>query len=343
MTIDDIQRIELEITSNCNAACPGCIRTSHSHLLEIIDFKLSDLIRMFPNEHYIKEKEFTFSGVLGDPAIHPELVEMIEYILKNNGSIGINTNAGVGTEEKWNRLGKLCKKYPKQCYIHFCIDGHKETNHIYRVNTKFNVIERNLLAFSKNAPKNVGSWIYIVFDHNEHEIATAKEHAEKLGLKFATRTSMRNSYRTWISQTKTKKITKENIITTSKEHHKKEQVLLLDSLIQTNKVDQSIVETIRCKHIHQKEIFINSKQEMYPCCFLWDSMFKNRENMKEKFDNYNTGWNSLKDKSINDVLNHPWYSDILEKSWNPTHEKHLTRCIRTCAFNKAYQNEITYE
>ena len=58
---------------------------------------------------------------------------------------------------------------------------------------------------------------------------------------------------------------------------------------------------------------------------------------------YGNGWNSLRDKSINEVMQHPWFDKILTDSWDPNHSKHLTRCIRTCAYNKAYHNELNIE
>ena len=40
MNIDDILKIELEITSDCNAACPGCARTQNPDILEIRSFTI---------------------------------------------------------------------------------------------------------------------------------------------------------------------------------------------------------------------------------------------------------------------------------------------------------------
>ena len=105
---------------------------------------------------------------------------------------------------------------------------------------------------------------------------------------------------------------------------------------------QEILNSITCKLVHEGEIFIASNQTMWPCCFLWDSMFKNKESIVEKLNEYSEGWNSLRNHSIDEVLAHPWFDHILAESWNPSHAKHFVRCIRTCAYNKAYQNEINY-
>jgi MoaA/NifB/PqqE/SkfB family radical SAM enzyme len=329
MNIDSIKKIELEITSNCNAACPGCARTQNADILELNSFGLEDLRRMFPAQNYIQGKEFKFCGVLGDPIANKECYEMVEYIVANNGYVQISTNGGLLPSSWWSKLGTLSKE-TGLVDVNFCVDGHKETNHIYRVNTLFSVIEKNMTAYSQ--AQGQASWIYIVFDHNEHELQLAQQHAENLGFKFATRTGMRNSYHNWIAEIRKKDKTKEQVVITTtgnKEHSKKDLVQDLDKFI-------------TCKLVHEGEIFIASNQTMWPCCFLWDSMFKNKESIIEKLSEYSEGWNSLRDHSIDEVLAHPWFDHILSESWNPAHAKHFIRCIRTCAYNKAYQNEINY-
>jgi MoaA/NifB/PqqE/SkfB family radical SAM enzyme len=355
MNIDSIKKIELEITSNCNAACPGCARTQNVDLLEINSFGLNDLKRMFPDERYIKGKEFKFCGVLGDPIANKECLEMVEYLALNGGYCQLSTNGGLQSTRWWNRLGALSKN-TNLVDVHFCIDGHRETNHIYRVNTVFDVIERNMQSYAD--AQGQASWIYIVFDHNEYELDAAKDHASRLGFQFATRTGMRNSYHNWVANIRKKnKDTREveveqTVITTtgSKEHSRKQDVYKLEQFISTyssNKLfmiptKEEVLQTMKCKLVHEAEIFIASNQTLWPCCFLWDSMFKNKENIVEKLSEYSDGWNSLHNQSINDVLSHPWFDKILAESWNPIHEKHFTRCIKTCAYNKAYQNEINY-
>jgi len=342
--IDKIKKIELEITSDCNAACPGCARTLNKDILQVTSFTLEDLKRIFPTTNHIANKEFKFCGVLGDPAIHPQFADMIEYLLQHGGRTSISTNGAVGSVDMWRRVGSLANQYHKTFFIQWCIDGHKETNHIYRVNTKWNVLERNINAYCETVGEHTtrAQWVFIVFDHNEHELDIAKQHAERLGFKFATRTGMRNSYNNWVAELGKKNNKQKKVITTTgdKEHKRKDEVYKLDKLIANNEVDNSIINTISCKYVHEGEIFIGSNLSMWPCCFLYDSKFKNRENIVEKLSEYNNGWNSLKEHSIEDIMQHPWYDKVLEESWNPTHSKHMNRCIRTCAYNKAYQNVL---
>jgi len=345
-----IKKVELEITSDCNAACPGCARTIHKKSLQINSFTLQNLKRIFPPADY-NGVEFKFCGVLGDPIVNPDCLAITEYLLSHGAYCEYSTNAGYNTAAWWKQVGTLASKYVGKLHIHFCIDGHKNTNHIYRVNTKWTVVERNIIAFAETAPKNHATWIYILFDHNEKDLVTARAHAAVLGFDFATRTGMRNSYHAWIAKLGNKKQNEKKVITTtgSKEHSKKDVVKDLDKFIaeyKTKSVDskrtENIIDTIVCKYIHEGEIFIASDLTMWPCCFLWDSAFKNTEGILDKLNTFEPGWNSLLLHTKEEIMKHQWYSELLEASWQPTHPLHLTKCVRTCAKNKAYHNEINY-
>ena len=353
MNINDIKKIEIEITSNCNAACPGCARTQKLESVNIQSFGLDDLKRMFPEKDYIERKQFKFCGVLGDPAFNPECVDMVDYLTSNGGYCQISTNGGIQTVDWWSRLGQISKQTGLVDTV-FCVDGHRETNHIYRVNTVFDVIARNIQSYADSGGD--GTWMFIVFDHNEHELPIAEEHAKKLGFKFATRTGMRNSLNKWNSIIKKKEngqLQKEQVVITTegeKEHSKKEKVKELDQFItlyKSNLIDEEaknrIVSSIKCKLIHEGEFFIASDQTLWPCCFLWDSNFHHKKATLEKFIEYGLDWNSLKHHTIDEILEHPWFAEILRASWDPTHSKHFARCIRTCAYDKAYQNEIKFK
>ena len=239
-----------------------------------------------------------------------------------------------------------------QLKVHFCVDGHKETNHIYRVNTVYDVIDRNMQAYSdgghSTGSRAEASWIYIVFDHNEHELETARARAEQLDFRFATRTGMRNSYHDWVAKIgkKNQKVEKTITTTGAKEHSKVEVVKQLDKFIQSENKSQEqieeIVNSISCKYYHDKEIFVAANSTLWPCCFLWDSAFKNKDGILDKYSVFPQGWNDLNQHSIDTVLATDYYAQALSDSWDPGHNLHVSRCIRTCAKNRAYHNEIKY-
>jgi MoaA/NifB/PqqE/SkfB family radical SAM enzyme len=201
----NLNKIELEITSDCNAACPGCARTQFEGLYEINYISIDDIKQMFPTRDTINDKEFKFCGVLGDPALNTDCLEMVDYISSHGGYCELSTNGGIQRAEWWQNLGQIAAKRPGLVHVHFCVDGYEETNYIYRINTVYKVVDRNMQAFSNSAPPKHGTWVYIVFDHNEHELHLAEKRAEELNFKFATRTGMRNSFNDWVAQLRKKK------------------------------------------------------------------------------------------------------------------------------------------
>lgn len=379
MILDNIKKIELEITSGCNAACPGCARTLNPDLLTVEHITLEQIKKIFPDRSYIEGKQFKFCGVLGDPAFNSDCLEMVRYFIQNGAFCQLSTNGGIRPASWWEELGRLSQE-SQMLEVNFCVDGHRETNHIYRVNTNFDVIERNMQAYSFGGLGFAqATWVYIVFDHNEHELSVAEEHASNLGFKFATRTGYRNSMGGWLAELKRKNkelnqmITEEKLITVSgkNEHENKDKVQLLEKFIEnytgispTNnpgkinhgprkkkKIERKIVilneqekeqiiSTLVCKLVHENEIFIASDLSVWPCCFLWDSYFKDDDEIRDRLGIYGDGWNSLKNKDINKILSHEWFQYILKESWDPNHSQHFHRCIKTCSMNKAYQNII---
>jgi MoaA/NifB/PqqE/SkfB family radical SAM enzyme len=375
MNLKNIRKIELEITSNCNAGCPGCARTQWEGQFELASMTIDDIQRLFPSAEYIQDKNFKFCGVLGDPAINKDCLEMVKYLVANGATCQLSTNGGLAGAKFWEELGQLSADTGR-VDVNFCIDGHKETNHIYRVNVDWKSVERNIEAYSRGGQGRAqATWVYIVFDHNENELTTAEAHAERLGFIFATRTGMRNSLHDWQAELKkrnkeTREVTVETkVITTTgaKEHSKKDIVLALDEFLKkANELKakktpppgvimmmteedayqaqkEEIIKSIKCKLYHEDELFIASNMTLWPCCFLWDSSFRNKENINDKLGIFDSGWNDLRQHSIDEILAHPWFDEMLSASWDPDHPLHVNRCVRTCAYNKAYQNEFKYK
>lgn len=354
MNLEQIKGFELEITSACNAACPGCVRTLFPDLLTINRFTIADLQRLFPERRYIEGKRFKFCGVLGDPIANPDFFSMIKYLATRGGRCQVSTNGGMMPAQWWEDLGKISRE-TNNIDIHFCVDGHRETNHIYRVNTNFDVIERNMSAYASES--TAASWIYIVFDHNEHELEIAQDHARRLGFGFATRTGMRNSYHDWLATIKqrdkeTRKINHETkMITTTgdKEHKDKLKIAQIDQYLDALKKNRAsdsetkeMVDSIVCRYVHEHQLFIASDLTLWPCCYLWTESHYGREFINERL-NIASGWNKLNDKNIDQVLSNPWFQTALELSWDPKHNLHLQRCIKTCALSKAYHNKFNFK
>ena len=335
--IKDIKNYEIEITSKCNARCPGCSRTHNGDThpdLKMLEISLEQFKNIFPPELII-DKSFAFSGVYGDPGMAKDIIEICEYILKNNPSkIWIDTNGGMQTENFWNRLGNLSKQNNHKLAVSFNIDGFENTNHIYRVNVIWNKLINNITAYSQAGGN--GTWSYIEFDHNINDVESARELAKQLGFNFRIRRSSRNQTKTpWKNKDKT-------ISTNTKEiqHSKAEEKYDLTKNI--NNIQNTKFTDINCRLIHQQKGYISHDMRLWPCCWIGDMYHDSiRPSVKDQgrqklFDienMYGKAWNDLTQHSIEEVLQHDYYQHVLEASWDTDHELYIKRCVIECGGN----------
>lgn len=331
----DIKKYELEITANCNAECPLCARTiAHMPLRGNSEISLEEIKKVFPSKSSIQRKHFALCGVLGDPIVHPNCFEMCEWFTSNGGSVSLSTNGGYNNEQWWIKLAKL-----KNLNCTFAVDGFEDTNHIYRVNVKWDILLRNMKAYTKAGGK--GKWSYIPFAHNEDDYEKAKELSKELGLNFIKRTSGRNALTKRTH--KSRKMKEEVKLRESKKlpHNNLDELKkVITPLNQDHEAINKIVNTVTCQHYHDKDhsgssAYIAADLTLWPCCYLYDQSLKNYEQVTKTTDKT---FNSLVKQTVNEVLQQQFYKDLKER-WYSSHSDHLRRCIKTCAFKGAYKNK----
>ena len=203
--------LTIEVTSNCQAKCPGCIRHKvfnpntdqvsappknwnlpvdvHNRLIDSVADKI---------------KYLTYDGSFGDSPFHPDFLELIEYSASKlkgdmpnetsgdgkgnlhpdfNGlhDMTISTNGSYKPPSFWKRLGEILNEHlPGRHHVMFDLDGtDNETQNMYRVGTDFNKIIKNAEAFISGGGEAV--WKMIPFDFNDELEETAKMLAAKHG------------------------------------------------------------------------------------------------------------------------------------------------------------------
>jgi len=125
---------------------------------------------------------------------------------------------------------------------------------------------------------------------------------------------------------------------------------------------------IKCSWQEMGRILINPDGQVYPCCYLCNKAFKTEilgvfgpnnqvEDLSQKGENWYWKTNpeseagsgdtvmieykkhydelNLKKKSMKDILNHKWFTEILPKSW----EKEETRSDQCRQFCEHYVDE----
>ena len=113
-------------------------------------------------------------GNFGDPLMHPKIETILDHF--QNQKIVISTNASLRDETWWSNMANR-----KNLEVIFAIDGLEDTHHLYRRETDFSKIMRNAKSFI--ASGGTAIWQYIVFKHNEHQVAEAKKLSQEMGFR----------------------------------------------------------------------------------------------------------------------------------------------------------------
>ena len=170
-TKESIEWIDIELTSYCNIACPGCLRQEMnkqiSHILNKSYIKLDDLKKWIYPGYLPNLKIINFCGSVDEPTTHPEFIKIVDYF-RDFTSVNVASNGSTKTEEFWKELGS------RQISVFFGIDGiNQESLQKYRVKSNFKKVQNNWRAFIKAGGR--ATWQFIVFNHNEHLLDQARE------------------------------------------------------------------------------------------------------------------------------------------------------------------------
>jgi MoaA/NifB/PqqE/SkfB family radical SAM enzyme len=176
LKIEDIRAVNIEISSRCAARCPFCSRGQKIREYGNHDITLADIKRL-PQTFIAQLKRISFSGNFGDLCTNPEFVDIVAYIKTLNPDVAMDgeTNGTLRDAEWWRRLGAVFHHGD----LIFALDGLADTHHLHRKGTRFDAVTRHLEAFVSGGGS--AYWKFIVFQHNEHQIAAAESLAKDLG------------------------------------------------------------------------------------------------------------------------------------------------------------------
>jgi len=190
----DISAIHLELSTKCNAACPGCprfLRNSPNVDPALIqtDITISQFKSWFPVELVSRVYNWIICGTHGDPITCTDLYEILEYICEYSpGNIQLNTNGGLRGTEYFTKIGNLFAKRKEyngiipHRVVTFSVDGLEDTNHIYRKNVRWHKVWENMLSYKATGAE--AHWDFLQFQHNVHQVEQARHLAEKYDIRF---------------------------------------------------------------------------------------------------------------------------------------------------------------
>jgi sulfatase maturation enzyme AslB (radical SAM superfamily) len=218
--------------------------------LDFEAFEQNFVLSQLPNLKHI-----VFEGDYGDIMMHPRAESFFRHC-SSVESIVAYTNGSMRSTTWWANLATI----PNLTVV-FSIDGLADTNATYRINADFDKIMRNARAYINAGGR--ATWKFLVFKHNQHQVAQAQELAASMGFAdFQTQSTNRNF---WDNPIWPVKINGEyshdiEMSDTADSTRTKDYIVALD------KVKQQQFTKPSCSWINSGRIYINHKGHVIPCC-----------------------------------------------------------------------------
>lgn len=341
--LKDPKVLQFEISSNCNANCIGCSRADPYDELKINPvivknqfLSLELFKRIVLADSFKHTEEIQFCGTIDDPPMHPDFLEMLEFVVKlNRHSIVIHTNGGMRKPEYWANMARVLAG--SRYTLNFSIDGLAETNHIYRRGVQWDKLMDNVSAFIGAGGR--AHWQWVMFPWNIHQLPEARELARDMGFfKFKER------HDTCLDDRDLHEL-----------HERVEQ-----EKMRANWNWDRYVHSMSDLSVHNGEIycktgndelayFIAHTGEIFPCCFLYNVRYQVINYLEHdlRYSNtYGANWNNANYHDVDDIVQHRFFQHDLVSSWNNRDHGRLEPtacnpiCTNTCIKSKRGRWEV---
>jgi MoaA/NifB/PqqE/SkfB family radical SAM enzyme len=318
--------IQIDLLSTCNAKCLHCYRQTvigheNNHYEKNIHVNPKSFKLALQDPYFNNLEEILFCGNYGDPLASLHLIELLDdiYEIKPNLSLMFHTNGSLGPKDLWTALAARLNGKGK--FVKFAIDGLKDTNHIYRRGVSWTSVMENAQNFIAAGGRAV--WMFIIFDHNEHQVEEARVLSKKLGFaKFETRRNFASNYKPQYELTK------------------EEQNEIISNLSPPTRSDYDVsVEKInsieiQCESVQEESVYIDHDGRIWPCCYMAGWKYANdkakRDYHIEKLEsNYKTNFNSIYHYTPTEIMKHPLFSNDMKESWENADKIHYM-CSYKC-------------
>lgn len=318
-----VKSFNVEITNKCTLACPECARTGNPWVKEnLSDLPLAVLQDVFP----LKERKnlaglrINLCGAYGDCIYHRNFHDVIRYLKEVGLALCVETN---GSHRKPSWWETTCEILSADDAVTFSVDGLEETNHIYRVNARWDDI---MTAMKFCAQRVTVNWKFIVFRHNEHQIDQARELAAEIGVSSLTfKKSARFKQHDPLAPVNGKYI---GVVTSNRRQIK----ALATNGVSNDSLDERV--SIRPKCLSGKDLAITALGYFFPCTTCQSSDTTSWFYENQEFFN-------LRKYSIEEILASPKWGE-LQNLWERTSTA-PTSCLEYCGVHQDFEEQYSAE
>lgn len=280
--LEDIRTIHLEVTQNCQAACPMCDRNMNGEginpHINLDELSYKDCVNMFTASFIRQLNTMYMCGNLGDPIIAKDTLEIFKYFREHNSNmwLSMNTNGGAKDEKWWRELALV---YGRMGAVIFSVDGLEDTNHIYRQGVVWKNVERNMRAFIDAGGR--ARWDFLIFEHNQHQVEQAEMLAKEWGVeKFIKKKTGRfidaNANKKEKHQAKDRKGKDTTELKKPEEKYQNKALTKQEAILKKyGSMDAYYDATpVICKVKEEGSLFITAEGLAMPCCWTAGRMYK---------------------------------------------------------------------
>lgn len=304
----------IEVSSVCALHCPRCPRA------EVPDSLLNTQLTLEFFQDRIGEacvqqlRKITFCGNDGDPIYCKQFLEICAWLKQVNPDLHlvIITNGSYRPAAWWAGLAAVLNHNDE---IHWSIDGWDQiSNNEYRVNSDWNSIMLGQSTFVANNDSTYRIWATIAFRFNQHRLYHIRSQAQAAGMdgwQLTLSTKFGSRYPNQYGQQDSLEPTESVLVSASDRFTRQHQ-----NLTSKTRPDASMKALFLSRHaaisnstavcqIGNKGVFVNSRGEIYPCCWVANRYEHNRNWHQMAQHQFN-----LYQYSVQEIQQHKfWQSD----------------------------------
>ena len=335
--------------------CPRTDADNHCQPVQGIrkaQYYLEDVKQYLPASFLRKLHRIDFCGNFGDPCIAKDFLEICEYLIKEHKIIiTVSTNGAMRNSSWWKKLGELFAN--SECHIDFHIDGLEDTNHLYRIGASWDKIMRNTDAFISGGGR--ANWIFILFKHNQHQLAEAQETARMMGFNsfvhVATGRFPKPGTFKYLHPDGYLCHLEEATIKIDSGQHNSKTDLIQDNIPPRKPVEKKAVEShsiadcrplqdpvpsflpksndIICKASKSNRFYLDANGHVTPCCWVSNGVNPRKSNMFKAITTAekNPEEFNIKNRSIEIILRDEVFQSVFKNLWE---SNSLSTCRKKC-------------
>ena len=302
-----IDHWHIELSSICTLKCPRCPRVEQPESLLNRQLKLDFFEKQFTTKIASQVKRVTLCGNDGDPIYANDMIDIVRWFKQANPNVQflIITNGSYKKSEWWKELAGVLDHNDE---IHWSIDGWDQaSNEQYRVNCDWASILNGIYTFSENNTTTYRTLASIVFKFNQEQL----RRIQRLAFEY--------NFDAW-QVTKSTKFDNENDdlrpsddnVSTTQRFQRSTTRYTTKQLPNMKPVflerARNLKEYPALCYVGNKGVFLNSRGEFYPCCWVANRYEHNKDFIERSQNSFNLYNRTLEQILLDDF----WHTDFVK-------------------------------